>query len=69
VSDFKPTTKQDVIEMLQRMPDDATLDDMMYALSVRQHVDEGLRDIAEGRTISHEEVKQRLMKWVESAGQ
>jgi predicted transcriptional regulator len=69
VKEFKPTTKQDVIEMLQRMPDDVTLEDIMYAISVRQHVDEGLRDIAEGRTVSHEEVKRSLAKWAESAGQ
>ena len=65
---FHPTTKRDVIEMLERMPDDVTLDDMMYALYVRQRIDAGLRDIAEGRTVSQEEVERDLEKWLQSDG-
>jgi hypothetical protein len=66
---FRPTTKRDVIEMLERMPDDVSLEDIMYALYVRQKVDRGLKDAAEGRLIPHDEVMRKLDEWLQSPGQ
>jgi predicted transcriptional regulator len=65
---FHPTTKRDVIEMLERMSDDVSLEDMMYALYVRQRIDAGLRDIAEGRTVSQEQVEKDLAEWLQFDG-
>jgi len=62
------TTKQDVLEMIERMPDDASLQDIMYELYVRERIERGLREANEGKTVSHEEVKQSLSKWRQSAG-
>jgi predicted transcriptional regulator len=59
------TTKTAVLEMIQRMPDDVTVPDIMAELYVRQKVDEGLRQLEEGQGIEHEEVKKRLSKWLE----
>jgi hypothetical protein len=58
------TTKELVIEMIQRMPQDATLTDIMAELYVRQKVDVGLRELDEGKTLSQEEVEQRLSRWL-----
>jgi predicted transcriptional regulator len=69
MKELKPTTKQDVFEMIKRMPDDASLEDMMYALYVRQRIDLGLKEASEGKTVSHEEVKKSLTRWLQSAGQ
>ena len=66
---FHPTTKRDVIEMLERMPDDVTLEDMMYALYVRQKIDRGLKDIAEGRLVPHDQVMREVKTWLQSIGQ
>lgn len=66
---FHPTTKRDIIEMLERMPDDVSLEDIMYALYVRQKVDRGLKDAAEGRLIPHDEVMRKLDEWLQSPGQ
>ncbi len=60
--------KQAAIDMIRRLPDDVTLEDIMYELYFRQHVDEGLRDIEEGRTVPHEEVKRSLAEWLRPAG-
>jgi predicted transcriptional regulator len=58
------STKEAVIEMIRRMPDDATLPDIMEELYVRQKIDEGLRQLDAGEGIPHEEVERRLAKWL-----
>lgn len=59
------TTKEAIIELIRKLPDDATIDDVMGELYVRRSIEEGLRELDEGQGIPHEEVKQRLAKWLE----
>ena len=47
-------------EVIDRLPDDASWDDLMYELYVREAIDAGLADVAAGRTIPHDQVKVRL---------
>lgn len=47
------TTKQAVIDMIQRLPDDVTVTDIMSELYVRQKVDEGLRQLDAGDASGH----------------
>ncbi len=59
------TTKERVQEVLDRLADDCSLDEVLYHLYVLQAVDRGLADAEAGRTISHEEVADELrQKWV-----
>ncbi|HUY89555.1 MAG TPA: hypothetical protein VMV10_12545 [Pirellulales bacterium] len=58
------TTKQAVIEIIQRLPDDATLADIMAELYFRQKVDVGLRQLDAGEGLEHDEAKRRLSKWL-----
>ncbi|MBI3911987.1 MAG: hypothetical protein HY320_13780 [Armatimonadetes bacterium] len=62
------TVKQAVLEMIERMPGDVTIEEIMYELYFRQHVDRGLRDLEEGHTVSHEEVEKDLEQWLKSGG-
>jgi predicted transcriptional regulator len=62
------TTKQEIIEMIKRMPDDASLEDILYELYVRSEIQAGLEDVRAGRTVSHEEVMQEITQWLQSAG-
>ena len=55
------TAKQILHELADKLPEQATLDDAMYRLYVRQKIEEGLKDVAEGRVVSHEEAKRRLL--------
>lgn len=57
------TAKDEVRPILDALPDDATLEDIQYWLYVRQAIGAGLRDIAEGRTLSQPEVEQRIARW------
>ena len=54
--------KQTVREVLDRLPDDCSLDDVLYHLYVAQAVDRGRADAAAGRTMSQDEVAQELRK-------
>ena len=60
------SVKEQVIQMIQRLPDDCTLEQIQYHLYVRQQIAQGLADIDAGRVISHEEVKRRVARWRKS---
>ena len=59
------TTKERVLKLLDGLPDDCSLEDVLYHLYVIQAVDRGLADADAGNTIPHEEVAEELRrKWV-----
>jgi hypothetical protein len=58
------STKEAVIEMIQRMPDGVTVPDIIAELYVRQKVDEGLRQLDAGQGIPDDEAKKRLGRWL-----
>ena len=60
--------KQIALKMIEQMPADASLEDIIYELYFRQRVDRGLQELDAGQTISHEEVKRNLLKWLQSSG-
>ena len=62
------STKQAALRMIQRLPEDASLEEMMYELYFRQRVENGLRELDSGKTISHNEVKRSLAQWLRSGG-
>jgi predicted transcriptional regulator len=58
------STKAAVIEMIQRMPDEVTVVEIIAELQVRQKIENGLRQLDAGQGIDHEEVQKRLAKWL-----
>lgn len=59
------TTKETVRALLERLPDDCTLEDVLYHLYVLRAIDRGLADAEAGRTISHAQVVEEMRrKWV-----
>ncbi len=57
------STKDAVIEMIKRLPDEVSVPDIIAELYFRQKVDEGLRQLDAGLGIPHDEAKQKLAKW------
>ncbi|MCH7677348.1 hypothetical protein IH879_20695 [candidate division KSB1 bacterium] len=53
-----------MIKMIQNMPEETSVEDIMAELYFRYQVDEGLKQLDEGRGISHEEVEKRMAKWL-----
>jgi predicted transcriptional regulator len=53
-----------IIEMIDRLPDTASIEDIIEAIRFRQKVDEGLRQLDAGEGIEHEEARRKLGKWL-----
>lgn len=61
-------TKDTVREILDRLQDDCSLEEVLYHLYVRQRVEAGLKDVEAGRLIPHEQVARELRrKWIKGA--
>ena len=58
------TAKETVRKILDKIPDDASLEDIQYHIYVREKIERGFNDIKEGRVLSQEEVEQRMSKWI-----
>ena len=50
-------SKQEVLNVINTMPDDVSFEDVLYELYVMSNIQAGLEDIREGRVHSHEEVR------------
>lgn len=59
------SVKESVIQMIYRMPDTASVQDIMAELFFRQKVDGGLQALDENQGIEHRVVKERLKRWLE----
>ena len=57
-----PTAKKQVLEMVKKLPDKATWDDIMYGVYVRKKIEAGIQAADEGGVVSHEDVKKRFIK-------
>ncbi|MDD1744315.1 MAG: hypothetical protein LUQ20_00650 [Candidatus Methanoperedens sp.] len=56
--------KQQVIKMIQSLPDEVSLDEIMAELYFRLQVDAGLKELNDGKGIPHEEVQKQMSKWL-----
>lgn len=55
------TEKQRVIEALQTLPEDATIEDAIERLCFIAKVEEGLRQSEAGQVVPHEEVRKQFL--------
>lgn len=58
------TIKERTLEVIRQLPDACSFDDVMEALWVQRKIFIGQEQIKDGKGIPHEEVKQRLEKWL-----
>ena len=52
--------KQEAQHLVENLPEDATWDDLMYEIYVRQAIETGLKDSDEGRTLDVNEVRAKF---------
>jgi predicted transcriptional regulator len=58
-------TKDTVRALLERLPDDCTLENVLYHLYILQEVERGRADVQAGRLLPHEQVADELRrKWL-----
>ena len=62
---MKTTAKDEVRELLEKLPDDASLNDIQYHIYVRQKVEHGLEAIRAGNVVPQKEIEKRMARWLE----
>jgi predicted transcriptional regulator len=58
------SAKAEVEKLLEKLPEDASFDDIQYHIYVRQKLARGLADIEAGRIVDDSEVERRLARWL-----
>lgn len=59
-----PSAKKATLQLVERLDDDVSFEDIIYQLYVLEKIQRGMKDAQEGRVVSHEEAKQRLSRWL-----
>ncbi len=57
--------KEEVSLLLERLPDDTTIEDIQYHLYVMEKVRNGLESIERDGGLTHQQVEERLSKWLD----
>jgi predicted transcriptional regulator len=60
--------KAEALELIKQLPDDVTTGGIMEELFFKQQIEKGLEDVAGGRVLTHQELKERIAQWRKSAG-
>ena len=58
------TAKEEVRELLDQIPEHASLEDIQYHIYVRQKVLKGLEAAAQGKVVPQAEVEKRMARWL-----
>jgi predicted transcriptional regulator len=56
--------KEELQQLLERLPDDVSYEDIQYHIYVQQAVERGIEAADAGRVLSQEEVERRMAKWL-----
>ena len=59
------TEKENVMQMIKELPNDITVEDIMYHVYAREKIICGLKDADEGKKVSNEKAKEVIEKWFE----
>ncbi len=55
--------KQEALESLRNLPDDADIDEIMYRLYVVEKLRKSREAIGQGQVIEHEELRSKIEQW------
>lgn len=55
--------KQEALDTIDKLPDDADLDEIMYRLYVLDKVKKGQQAVEQGQTITTEELQREIDSW------
>ncbi|MBM3464611.1 MAG: hypothetical protein FJX76_21145 [Armatimonadetes bacterium] len=59
------TTKQQIVESMQQLPDDASYEDAMERLYLLYKIQRGIEQADRGQKVSHDEARQRMARWLD----
>jgi hypothetical protein len=55
--------KEEVLELVRRLPDEVDIEELIYRLYLHEKLAAAEADIAAGRTLSAEEVREHALQW------
>jgi len=58
------TTKDAVISLVKKLPENSTLEDIMELLYIKQKILKGQNQLETGQFCSHEKVKEIMEEWL-----
>lgn len=58
------TAKDEVLELLKALPEDATLEDVQYSIYVRERIERARAESLAGSTLDQDEVETRMSRWL-----
>lgn len=58
------TTKEKVVQIVEALPDDASIEDAMERLFLLAKIERGIQQADAGQLIPHDKVKERMAKWL-----
>ena len=57
------SVKEEIHALIDRLPDDATYEDVEYAIYVRREIELGVQEVESGYVLSQEEAEARILGW------
>ena len=58
------TVKEEVLELMEQLPDDASIEDAIERLIVLYKIQQGLEQLDKGEGIPQEEARKRIRQWL-----
>lgn len=55
--------KQDALEAIQQLPDTVDFEEIVYRLYVLSKINQGMKEVDEGKGISQEELAREIEQW------
>lgn len=55
--------KQEALKMINQLPDDTDMDEIMYRLYVLDKIRKGQETISQGKTLTSEKLKREIDAW------
>lgn len=60
----KNKIKKSVLDLLEKLPEDINYEDIIAEIYFKKQVEEGIEQLEKGQTLSNEDVKKRMEKWL-----
>lgn len=58
------TVKEEILELMEQLPEDATIEDAIERLIILYKIQQGLEQLDKGEGIPQEEARKRIRQWL-----
>jgi predicted transcriptional regulator len=58
------TVKDEIRRMIESLPENATWEDVQYSIYVRERIERGRGEAADGKILEEDEVERRMNPWL-----